>query len=1360
MLDANGRPTGIKLVREVHTPNPPQEIDVFPLSLAQVTLALPNGQTESVTLSGPTKVVVNIPPTGLATDTDGNGRDQVATEMVQLDLKGTSSLGAVSVTLDPAHQTLGQIEEQVNNTPGVLDVPPFAATGKADSFFDVWFQIQVGNQVLHAAQSAHMQAVITHKPPAPGDEYVNPFTQPIDLLDANGRPTGIKLVREVHTPNPIEVDHFEKSIGQFTLSIPGLGDREVLVSGPTTVQVYVGTQGEASDHDGNGRDDVQTVMTQLDLSGTDAKLGLIKVRLRDAAKHPNQPSTGRIEEVVNTQFSRLDVPPFAPTGLAESVFDLYFEIEVGGKLYHNIVPKHMLSVIDHKPPGPGTTYYYPQIIDLYDEQDLPTGVKLLRASHTPNPPLPEIDFFENSTARFTIEVAGLGQRDITLSGPSTVHVWVGPNGEASDRNGNGLDDVLTQMVQLDLTGMDPDLGEVKLHLRPPSQQPNQLSLGRIEETANTQAGRLDLPPFAPTGTANSFFDIFFEIEIPRLGLILHNIQPKRMQSIISHKPPQLGALYEDPQVIDLFTENNQPAGVRILKSGHTPNPPEVDDFPISVAQITLQYPNGQSENVVLSGPTRVIVNIPPDGAANDANGDGLDQVSTTMVNLDLRGASSQGAVRVTLNPSRTSQGEIQELVNNTPGKLDVPPFTPTGQANSFFDVWFQIQVGTQAFFAAQSVHMQSVISHKPPGEGDIYLSPTQAIDLLDATGNRTGVRIVHAAHRPNPPPEVDEFHFSQAQITLQYPSGQSENVLLAGPTRVAVNILPSGAATDSDGNGLDQVATEMVMLDLAGSTSQGAVHLTLNPAHQTIGQIEERANNTPGVLDLPPFTATGTANSFFDVWFQVELGGQIFLTTRPVHMTGVITHKPPGEGDLYGSPNDPIDLVDTQGRPTGIKLIHAQHVPNRPQEVDHFVFSHAQITLQLPGGRSENLSLSGPTTVVVDVPPNGAASDTDGDGRDQVHTAMTELSLTGPSSLGPVEVRLNPARLSTGGIEERANNTPGTLDLPPFRPIGTADSFFDVWFQVQVGPLIFNAARPVHMQSVITHKPPAQDDLYASPNEPIDLLDLQGNPTGIRLVHAFHQPTPPQEIDDFPISSAQFTLQYPGGLSENVVLTGPTRVIVDIAATGAATDPNGNGLDEVATTMVNLDLRGTSSQGAVRVSLNPDRPTLGLIEERVNTTPGALDLPPFRPAGTANSFFDVWFRVEVGGRVFYAARPVHMQSIISHKPPGPSDQYLSESVPIELLDPNGLPTGIRLIHATHRPNGPPQAPVLNIRRSLDNGITLSWIDTTATFLLQSAPSVSGPWSQVTGFTPTPSTEGQQSFTVRVAGAAQFYRLIK
>jgi hypothetical protein len=206
LLDEQGNHTQIFITGEMHTPNPPVEIDSFPASVAQVTLALPQPgggmKTETVNLSGPTVVQVDIDPaTGFAADTDGDGLDQVPTRMLDLDMTGNSSLGQVVVSLDPSRPTLGQIQETANKVPGVLELPPFAP-GTAISFFNVFFQIQVGGQLLHAAQPAHMMAMITHKPPAPGETYVNPFTQPIELLDANGNPTGIFLLSETHTPNP------------------------------------------------------------------------------------------------------------------------------------------------------------------------------------------------------------------------------------------------------------------------------------------------------------------------------------------------------------------------------------------------------------------------------------------------------------------------------------------------------------------------------------------------------------------------------------------------------------------------------------------------------------------------------------------------------------------------------------------------------------------------------------------------------------------------------------------------------------------------------------------------------------------------------------------------------------------------------------------------------------------------------------------------------------------------------------------------------------------------------------------------------------------------------------------------------
>src|SRR5205807_4519226 len=131
-----------------------------------ITLAYPNGQTEAIPLSGPTVVQVMIGPGGLASDTDGNGLHDVATIMTQLNLNGLCSMGPVQVTLDPAHPTVGKIEEQYNNTPGILDIPPFTAAGSATSFFDVFVDITLDRQIVYPATPLHLQTLITHNPPA------------------------------------------------------------------------------------------------------------------------------------------------------------------------------------------------------------------------------------------------------------------------------------------------------------------------------------------------------------------------------------------------------------------------------------------------------------------------------------------------------------------------------------------------------------------------------------------------------------------------------------------------------------------------------------------------------------------------------------------------------------------------------------------------------------------------------------------------------------------------------------------------------------------------------------------------------------------------------------------------------------------------------------------------------------------------------------------------------------------------------------------------------------------------------------------------------------------------------------------
>jgi len=367
--------------------------------------------------------------------------------------------------------------------------------------------------------------------------------------------------------------------------------------------------------------------------------------------------------------------------------------------------------------------------------------------------------------------------------------------------------------------------------------------------------------------------------------------------------------------------------------------------------------------------------------------------------------------------------------------------------------------------------------------------------------------------------EVDYFPSTSALMELKLPTGASEAIALSGPTTVHVFFegAKEGEASDNNGNGLDEVQTEMVDLQLTGNSSFGLVQVTLNPSMPSRGQIEETANTQRGRLDLPPFAPAGTANSFFDLFFKVQVGTPpnvvTFFTAQPKRMSSVITHKPPAPGNTYESV-ELIPLLDANGRPTGFSIGAGRHVPQPVVEVDYFPSTVALMELKMPGGGSQAIALSGPTTVHVffEGANEGDASDNDGNGLDEVKTEMVDLQLTGNSSFGPVQVTLNPSLPSRGQIEETANTQPGRLDLPPFAPSGTANSFFDVFFKVQVGPFTFFTAQPKRMSSVITHKPPGPGDTYENP-EQIPLLDTNGNPTGFSIGAGRHVPQPVTDAD-------------------------------------------------------------------------------------------------------------------------------------------------------------------------------------------------------------------------------------------------------
>jgi hypothetical protein len=186
----------------------------------------------------------------------------------------------------------------------------------------------------------------------------------------------------------------------------------------------------------------------------------------------------------------------------------------------------------------------------------------------------EADQFPNFTAQLTIKTP-FGSDTVVVSGPATVLVDLLPL--HADRN--GLDEVRTEILSMELSGASKLLGPIAFRLRSPSRQPLQISIGEIEETINITPGRLDTPPLAPTGSGTNFFDVFFEIEllappslVPPVLRLLHNDTPNLVRATITQVPLRAGEAYVSTQAIPLLDESDNPTGISISNATYAPIP--------------------------------------------------------------------------------------------------------------------------------------------------------------------------------------------------------------------------------------------------------------------------------------------------------------------------------------------------------------------------------------------------------------------------------------------------------------------------------------------------------------------------------------------------------------------------------------------------------------------------------------------------------------------------------------------------------------------------------------------------------------------------------------------------------------------
>ncbi len=864
---------------------------------------------------------------GQAIDHNSNGLEEVQAQIVSMELKGNTSRGPIQETLrgvDQPHATWGEIEEQVNNTDGILDVDPFQH-GDADSFFDIWPQITLTGTPLVTGSPLPVDTVISNKPPQDGERFTTPYVLEEPLIyPGTGSVSGLTVLHKIYQPSPtIEFDHFQKTMATVELQGGPLGTAPVsfVMSGPSLVHVYFegASEGDALDDDMDGLDEVPAQLVSMPLSN-----GTMRLDLRSPSKSPFAPSVGFIEEQVNSTPGRLDLPPFG-SGVADSFFDVYFQLTVPSfGVLHNEAAVRMESEIEEKPPFDCYRYLAPAEGGpwLYDEDGNFTGIRVVSATHCTT--VIEIDEFDKTVQQLLIQAgasSGIETDDPTFPPMEGVLSHAGETygayrGAAATYNLTGirqriLSDPLIETVNDDelatfesgmsgtLVPLDGDLAGQKL--------PMQLT-GPVQTLARLKA-------LSATGT--------FDTEIVSMSLSGSASLPggeslplalREAPSLASSGQTTIsdlgGGLYHIDSFFDVFTELSVDGGnswmpitepVRMIRVP----PPEL--VPLVGASSVLVFFEGGNE-----------------GDADDENDNGLDEVATEIVSLDLRGYSSWGVITETGRTDLPTRGEIEEQVNNTPGTLDVDPFAP-GSADSFFDVWPEITLAGNRLHTFVTLPLSTVINHKPPQNGERYVTvASPEAELVDAaSGTPSGIVIVGKTHQPDPTTEHDLYPGSDGVITLSGgPFSVPQPFALSGAAAVDVFFegADEGDALDDDYDGADEVVAQLVSLNL---TSDGVTlrvrSITSSPFAPTLGFLTEEANHTPGTLDVAPF-ATGNVDSFFDVFCELELpDGTVLHNEEPLRVSGTFSEKPFPSGECFGG-GGPVALLDENNDPTGISL--------------------------------------------------------------------------------------------------------------------------------------------------------------------------------------------------------------------------------------------------------------------------------------------------------------------------------------------------------------------------------------------------------------------------------------------------------
>ncbi len=161
---------------------------------------------------------------------------------------------------------------------------------------------------------------------------------------------------------------------------------------------------------------------------------------------------------------------------------------------------------------------------------------------------------------------------------------------------------------------------------------------------------------------------------------------------------------------------------------------------------------------------------------------------------------------------------------------------------------------------------------------------------------------------------------------------------------------------------------------------------------------------------------------------------------------------------------------------------------------------------------------------------------------------------------------------------------------------------------------------------------------------------------------------------DHYVSPLDIVVNGPGG-SEVISFTGSMWMDIEFESVeGASQDDDLDSREELDAEIVSLNVAGTSALGlgAVTIQLGTLAPTIGVVEEATNTTPGRIDVPPFTIGGSADMTAAAYLEVEIGGVTYHNVQPLRGALAIPHSPPASIASWFLNSERVELYDASGV----------------------------------------------------------------------------------------